>query len=403
VDADATLVEKVTALLPYLNERQRRLFLAVEARCLGPGGVSRVARAAGVSRPTIQQGLRELAGPVVALERVRRPGAGRKKLAERDPGLLTALEALVEPDTRGDPMSPLRWTCKSTRQLARALTGAGHRVSHTVVAELLDRAGYSLQAPAKTLEGRQHPDRDAQFRYLNEQVKAFLAAGQPVVSVDAKKKELVGTFKTGGREWQPKGHPEPVNVHDFPDPRLGKAIPYGIYDLGRNTGWVVVGQDHDTASFAVASLRRWWQAVGAAAYPGAERVLLCADGGGSNGYRVRLWKVELQRFADATGLEVTVCHLPPGTSKWNKIEHRLFAHISLNWRGRPLVSHEVIVELIGATTTQAGLRVQAEFDPGQYPTKVKVSDEEMARLHLTPHPFHGEWNYTLKPSPDSHA
>jgi len=384
-------------LLPYLNERQRRLYLAVEARGLGHGGVARVARATGVSRPTIRQGLRELTDPIAASERVRQPGGGRKKLTERDPTLLRDLEALVEPDSRGDPMSPLRWTCKSTRQLAEALVGAGHRVSHTVVAELLNQAGYSLQAPTKTLEGRQHPDRDAQFRYLNEQVKACLEAGQPVVSVDAKKKELVGAFKNGGREWQPKGRPEQVNVHDFPDPHLGKAIPYGIYDVGRNTGWVTVGQDHDTASFAVASLRRWWQAVGTGAYPAAERVLICADGGGSNGYRVRLWKVELQRFADQSGLAVMVCHLPPGTSKWNKIEHRLFAHISMNWRGRPLVSHEVIVDLIGATTTQAGLRVQAELDVGQYPTKIKVSDEEMASLHLTPHAFHGEWNYTLAP------
>jgi Rhodopirellula transposase DDE domain len=333
---------------------------------------------------------------------VRQAGGGRKKLTERDPTLLRDLEALVDPDTRGDPMSPLRWTCKSTRQLAEALAGAGHRVSHTVVAELLAQAGYSLQAPTKTLEGRQHPDRDAQFRYLNEQVKAFLGAGQPVVSVDAKKKELVGAFQNGGREWQPTGQPERVNVHDFPDPRLGKAIPYGIYDIGRNTGWVTVGQDHDTASFAVASLRRWWQAVGMAAYPAAARLLISADGGGSNGYRVRLWKVELQRFADDSGLTVTVCHLPPGTSKWNKIEHRLFAHTSLNWRGRPLVSHEVIVELIGATTTQAGLRVQAELDLGQYPTKVKVTDEEMASLHLTPHAFPGEWNYTLMPATASH-
>src|SRR5688572_25472080 len=384
-------------MLPYLNERQRRLFLAVEARAFGRGGVVRVARATGVSRPTIQQGLRELSGPVTAPDRVRQPGGGRKQLTDRDPTLFGDLEALVDPDTRGDPMSPLRWTCKSTRQLAEALAGAGHRVSHTVVAELLDRAGYSLQAPAKTVEGHQHPDRDAQFRYLNEQVKTFLGAGQPVVSVDAKKKELVGAFRNGGREWQPRGQPEQVNVHDFPDPRVGKAIPYGIYDVGRNTGWVTVGQDHDTASFAVTSLRRWWQAVGASTYPAAERLLICADGGGSNGYRVRLWKVELQRFADESGLAVTVCHLPPGTSKWNKIEHRLFAHISMNWRGRPLVSHEVVVALIGATTTQAGLRVQAELDLGQYPTKVKVADEEMASLQLTPHAFHGEWNYTLAP------
>jgi hypothetical protein len=398
VDADTGLAEKYIGLLPYLNERQRRLYLAVEARAFGHGGIARVSRATGVSRPTIQHGLRELSGPVASPDRVRQVGGGRKKLTERDPALLSGLEALVDPDTRGDPMSPLRWTCKSTRQLSEALAGVGHRVSHTVVAELLAQAGYSLQAPTKTVEGHQHPDRDAQFRYLNEQVKTFLGAGQPVVSVDAKRKELVGAFKNGGREWQPKGQPEQVNVHDFPDPRLGKAIPYGVYDVGRNMGWVTVGQDHDTASFAVASLRRWWQAIGTKAYRGADRLLICADGGGSNGYRVRLWKLELQRFADESGLTVTVCHLPPGTSKWNKIEHRLFAHISMNWRGRPLISHEVIVELIGATTTEAGLRVQAELDLGQYPTKVKVTDEEMAALHLTPHAFHGEWNYTLVPA-----
>jgi hypothetical protein len=397
VDADRELKEKMTALLPYLNERQRRLFLAVEARALGHGGVVRVARATGVSRPTIKQGLRELTGAVAPRERVRRVGGGRRSLAERNPALLTDLEALVDPDTRGDPMSPLRWTCKSTRQLAGALQERGHRVGYRTVAALLDQAGYSLQAAAKTLEGSQHPDRDAQFRYLNDQVKALLAAGQPVVSVDAKKKELVGTFKNGGREWQPQGQPEQVNVHDFPDKQVGKAIPYGVYDVGRNAGWVTVGRDHDTATFAVASLRRWWQAVGTGAYPGAERLLICADGGGSNGYRIRLWKVELQQFADASGLTVTVCHLPPGTSKWNKIEHRLFAHISMNWRGRPLVSHEIIVDLIGATTTSTGLRVQAELDPGQYPTKVKVSDDELATVQLTPHAFHGEWNYTVTP------
>ncbi len=402
VDGDGELTEKVSALLPYLNERQRRLFLAVEARALGHGGVVRVARAAGVSRPTIQQGLRELAGSEPPTERVRRVGGGRKSLAERDPALLTDLEALVDPDTRGDPMSPLRWTCKSTRQLAGALQERGHRVGYRTVAALLDQAGYSLQAAAKTLEGNQHPDRDAQFHYLNDQVKAFLAASQPVVSVDAKKKELVGAFKNGGREWQPQGRPEPVNVHDFPDKQVGKAIPYGVYDAGRNAGWVTVGRDHDTATFAVASLRRWWQVVGMDAYPGAERLLICADGGGSNGYRVRLWKVELQQFADATGLAVTVCHLPPGTSKWNKIEHRLFAQISMNWRGRPLISHEIIVDLIGATTTATGLRVQAELDPGAYPTKVKVSDDELATVHLTPHPFHGEWNYTVTPRPTAH-
>jgi hypothetical protein len=397
VDADAPLAEKLRAVLPSLNEQQRRLLLAAEARSLGRGGVARVARAAGVSRPTIYQGLSELAGPRAAPGRVRRPGGGRKQLREQDPSLATDLEALVDPDTRGDPMAPLRWTCKSTRQLAAALAQRGHRVGYRTVAALLDQAGYSLQAPAKRLEGAQHPDRDAQFRYLNEQVKAFLAAGQPVVSVDAKKKELVGRFKNGGREWQPRGQPEAVNVYDFPDRHLGKAIPYGIYDIGRNAGWVSVGRDHDTASFAVASLRRWWLAVGAAAYPAAERLLICADGGGSNGYRVRLWKVELQRFADESGLQVTVGHLPPGTSKWNKIEHRLFSHISLNWRGRPLVSHEVIVELIGATTTRAGLQVRAALDSGPYPTRVKVSDEVLARVRLMPHAFHGEWNYTLAP------
>jgi hypothetical protein len=402
VDADRDLKAKVTALLPHLNERQRRLFLAAEARALGHGGVAQVARAAGVSRPTIQQGLRELTGSVGPTERVRRVGGGRKSLAERNPVLLTDLEALVDPDTRGDPMSPLRWTCKSTRQLAGALQERGHLVGYRTVAALLDQAGYSLQAAVKTLEGNQHPDRDAQFHYLNDQVKASLAAGQPAVSVDAKKKELVGTFKNGGREWQPQGQPEQVNVHDFPDKRVGKAIPYGVYDVGRNAGWVTVGRDHDTATFAVASLRRWWQAVGMDAYPGAERLLICADGGGSNGYRVRLWKVELQQFADATGLTVTVCHLPPGTSKWNKIEHRLFAHISMNWRGRPLISHEVVVDLIGATTTATGLQVPAELDPGAYPTKVKVSDNEFATVHLTPHAFHGEWNYTVTPRPGDH-
>ena len=402
MDADWDLKEKVAALLPYLNERQRRLFLAVEARALGHGGVVRVARAAGVSRPTIQQGLRELTGSVALPERVRRVGGGRKSLAERNPALLPDLEALVDPDTRGDPMSPLRWTCKRTRQLAGALQERGHRVGYRTVAALLDQAGYSLEAATKTLEGNQHPDRDAQFHYLNDQVKAFLEAGQPVVSVDAKKKELVGPFKNGGREWQPQGQPEPVNVHDFPDKQVGKAIPSGVYDVGRNAGWVTVGRDHATAAFAVASLRRWRQAVGMGAYQGAERLLICADGGGSNGYRVRLWKVELQQFADASGLAVTVCHRPPGTRKWNKLEHRLFAHSSMNWRGRPLVSHEIIVDLIGATTTASGLQVQAELDPGAYPTKVKVSDDELATVQLTPHAFHGEWNYTVTPRPTDH-
>lgn len=391
------LAQTVTTMLPHLNERQRRLLLGAAARSLGRGGIAAVSRASGVSRPTVKKAVQELEQPSMPVERVRQAGGGRKRIRDRSPEIVTELEHLVDPDTRGDPMSPLRWTCKSTRQLADALTSRGYPISHPVVAELLHEAGYSLQANAKTLEGSAHPDRDAQFRYLNEQVKAFLAQELPVVSVDTKKKELVGPFKNGGREWRPQGQPEPVNVHDFPDPRVGKAIPYGIYDVGRNAGWVNVGQDHDTASFAVASLRRWWQVVGMRSYPAAQGLLICADSGGSNGYRVRLWKVELQSLANETGLQVVVCHLPPGTSKWNKIEHRLFSHISMNWRGRPLVSHEVVVDLIGATTTRAGLRVEAERDEGAYPTKVKVSDAEMAALRITPHPFHGEWNYTIEP------
>jgi len=361
-----------------------------------------VAAAAKVSRPTVYQGLRELreAAPDLG-ERVRRKGGGRKRLADKDPVLLSDLDRLVEPTARGDPMSPLRWTCKSTRQLAHALSAAGHPVSSWTVGELLHQQHYSLQANSKTREGSQHADRDAQFRYLNAQVEGFLQAKLPVVSVDTKKKELVGNFKNGGREWQPRGQPEEVQVHDFPDPAVGKAIPYGIYDVGRNTGWVNVGQDHDTATFAVESLRRWWRTVGAVLYPQAKRLLICADSGGSNGYRLRLWKVEMGRWATEVGLTIAVCHLPPGTSKWNRIEHRLFSHISMNWRGRPLESHEVVVELIGATTTRAGLEVHAERDLGTYPTSIKVSDEELAAVRVAPHPFHGEWNYTISPaSPD---
>jgi transposase len=397
MDSDTLLARKFAVILPQLNEKQRRLILAAEARSLGHGGISRVARASGLSRATIQRALHELDSPAPTTARVRRSGGGRKRTSEHDPSIMTDLESLIEPDTRGDPMSPLRWTCKSLRQLVKALKQRGHKVSRQVVANLLHEAGYSLQANLKTLEGTQHPDRDAQFHYLDEQLRSFLEQGLPVVSVDAKKKELVGEFKNGGQEWQPKGEPEKVKAHDFPDSKLGKAIPYGIYDLGRNTGWVTVGRDHDTASFAVASLHRWWQVVGSHAYPEAKQLLICADAGGSNGYRLRLWKVELQGFANATGLQVTVCHLPPGTSKWNKIEHRLFAHISMNWRGRPLVSHEVIVELIGATTTLEGLQVRAELDANVYPTKVKVSDDELAAVQLTPHAFHGEWNYTISP------
>jgi DNA-binding phage protein len=398
VETHRRLAETFGLLAPYLNERQRRLWLAAEARTLGRGGVAQVARATGVARPTIHKGLKEFAQPEALGGRVRRPGGGRKPLRETDPALVVALEALVEPDTRGDPMSPLRWTCKSTQQLAQALTEAGHPVSHDVVANLLHALDYRLQANVKTREGSQHPDRDTQFRYLNEQVRTFRDRGLPVLSVDAKKKELVGRFKNGGREWQPTGQPETVHVHDFPDPVLGKAIPYGIYDVGRNAGWVSVGQDHDTASFAVESLRRWWRGEGVTVYPEVHELLLCADAGGSNGYRVRLWKYELGRWATESGLAITVCHLPPGTSKWNKIEHRLFAHISMNWRGRPLESHEVIVALIGATTTRQGLRVHAQRDEGSYPTHVKVSDEALATVPITPHAFHGEWNYTIRPT-----
>ncbi len=398
MDEHGALARKLASILPQLNERQRRVVLAAEARALGRGGVTRVARAAQVSRTTVHAALSELDTAVPDSGRSRRSGGGRTSCQESDPTLVGDLEALIEPTTRGDPMSPLRWTCKSTRQLAAALQAQGHQVSYRTVARLLQQLEYSLHAPRKVLEGGDHPDRDAQFEYLNGQVTAALAAGQPVVSVDAKKKELVGPFKNGGQEWQPQGQPERVNVYDFVDKQVGKAIPYGIYDVGRNAGWINVGQDHDTAQFAIESLRRWWRSVGAPTYPQAERLLICADGGGSNGVRVRLWKVALQALADETGLQITVCHLPPGTSKWNKIEHRLFAHISMNWRGRPLVSHEVIVELIGATTTRTGLTVQAVRDTGSYPTKIKVSDDALAAVHLTLHAFHGEWNYTISPT-----
>jgi transposase len=394
---DEQMTQRLTAILPYLNERQRRLLLAAEAEVLGRGGVSRVARASGVSRVTIHKALQEKGKSSPNDTRIRRTGGGRKKKREHDPSLVTDLEQLISPSTRGDPMSPLRWTCKSTRQLAEELSKQGHDVSEHLVRELLHEADYSLQANAKTLEGSHHPDRDAQFQYLSDQTREFLARGWPVVSVDTKKKELVGAFKNPGQEWRPKGQPETVNVHDFPDPQLGKAIPYGVYDVGRNSGWVNVGQDHDTASFAVASLQRWWESVGYPTYPQAQQLLICADGGGSNGYRVRLWKVEIQRLANLTGLSITVCHLPPGTSKWNKIEHRLFSHISMNWRGRPLISHEVVVDLIGATTTRTGLQVRAELDPRLYPTKVQVSDEDLAAVRLMPLAFHGEWNYTIAP------
>ena len=397
MNTEQQLSIKLNTVLPHLNEKQRRLFLAAEAKALGWGGISKVAQATGVSRVTIYKALEEIQLHSPVSERIRKPGAGRKGVEEHYPDLSKELELLVDPVTRGDPESPLRWTCKSTRQLATELARQGYRASHVTIAELLHDLDYSLQANAKTLEGSKHPDRDAQFNYINEEVKQFLKRGQPVISVDTKKKELVGNFKNPGREWQPKGAPEKVEVHDFASLESPKVIPYGIYDIGKNMGWINVGCDHDTASFAVASIRRWWLSMGKAIYPEAKDLMICADGGGSNGYRVRLWKVELQSFATETGFQITTCHFPPGTSKWNKIEHRLFSHISMNWRGRPLVSHEVIVKLIGKTFKQQGLWVKAKLDKRKYPTKIKVSDQEMKQIKLKPHTFHGEWNYSIKP------
>jgi hypothetical protein len=390
---------KYKALAPTLTERARRIWAATEARAAGWGGITGVARATGISSSTIQRGLQELKTKrPLPPGRVRRPGGGRKKTVDKDPTLLADLEGLVEPTASGDPMSPLRWTSKSVRQLAASLQGMGHQVSRQLVAELLAATGYSLQANRKTREGTSHPDRDAQFRYINQQVRRFQAATQPVISVDTKKKELVGDFKNAGRQWRPTGQPEPVRVHDFIIPTKGKAIPYGVYDLTRNAGWVSVGVDHDTATFAVRTIGRWWHKMGRPRYRRARALLITADAGGSNGARVRLWKWELQRLADRTRLAITVCHLPPGTSKWNKIEHRLFSYISTNWRGRPLVSLAVIVNLIGATRTAAGLRVRCELDRGAYPQGRDISDAQMTALNLVPHRFHGDWNYTINPA-----
>ncbi len=394
---------KFELLRPLMTERLRRQWAACEARTLGRGGVTLVAQATGLSRTTISSGLCELRQRAqqphqdLAPERIRAAGAGRPSCPQDDPSLLAALEALVEPTSRGDPQSPLRWTCKSTRHLAEELSRQGHAVSHQTVAALLHAVDYSLQANRKTHEGTDHPDRNAQFEHLNARVQALQRRGQPVISVDAKKKELVGDFKQAGRDWRPAGQPQEVRAKDFVDEELGKVIPEGVYDLGRNEGWVSVGIDHDTAEFAVASVRRWWQAMGAAAYPQAEQLLITADAGGSSDYRSRRWKVALQELADETGLRVAVCHFPPGTSKWNKIEHRMFCHITKNWRGRPLVSRGVVVSLIGSTKTKAGLRIRAELDTKAYPLGIKVSDEELAAVQLTKDKFHGEWNYEIAP------
>jgi hypothetical protein len=393
------LSEKFERIRPHLNEASLRLWAANEALSLGYGGVSEVSRATELSRTTIHAGIAELEGAAVAHEsnRIRRSGGGRKKLTDKDPGLLGALNKLVDPVTRGDPESPLRWTSKSTTKLAQELSTSGHPVSQRTVCDLLTGEGYSLQSVRKTREGAQHPDRDAQFQFLNAQVQAALKAGQPVISVDTKKKELVGDFKNPGREWQKKKTPIQVRVHDFVDPVLGKAAPYGVYDLAANQGWVSVGIDHDTAEFAVESIRRWWRRMGKPIYPKATRLLITADCGGSNGYRVRLWKVALQRLADETSITLQVRHLPPGTSKWNKIEHRMFCHITQNWRGKPLESLAVIVDLIGHTTTEKGLKIRAEIDASSYPKGQTVSDEALKLVQLKPDEFHGEWNYAILP------
>jgi hypothetical protein len=402
---DTTAITRIEviyqSLSPLMDERMRRQWAAAEAHAYGWGGLRAVHTATGLSVNTIRKGLDELAARaagVVPSARIRQEGGGRKCQTERDPGLAVALEQLIDPLTRGDPQSPLRWLCKSTAELARALTTQGHPVSARTVGRLLHAAGYSLQSNRKTHEGASHPDRDAQFAHLNTQVQDFQQRGQPTISVDTKKKELIGNFRTSGREWQPRGEPVEVLIHDFVDKQLGKAIPYGVYDLTENQGWVSVGIDHDTARFATESIRRWWHHMGCHCHQHARELLITADGGGSNGSRCRLWKVALQELATDLGLPIYVCHFPPGASKWNKIEHRMFCHITQNWRGRPLVSHEVIVNLIAATATQQGLTIKAELDTGCYPTGIKISDAELAAINLQRADFHGEWNYHILPA-----
>lgn len=401
---ETTVAEKFDKLSSMMNEKLRRRWAGCEALALGRGGISAVAVATGLSRTTIRKGIQEVRqhypelAESIHVERVRQPGAGRPPVEETDPTLLSDLKQLVDPATRGEPTSPLLWTSKSTRSLAEELTKLGHQVSARTVARLLHEMDYSLQANRKTREGKQHPDRDAQFQHINKQVRRFQRRKQPVISVDAKKRELVGDFKNGGREWQPQGRPEPVRTHDFKDKELGVAIPYGVYDQTQNSGWVSVGIDRNTAEFAVESIRRWWRRMGAKTYPHATDLLITADAGSSNGYRCRLWKVCLQQLADELGLKITVCHFPPGTSKWNKIEHRMFCHITENWRGRPLVSRAVVVNSIGNTTTKTGLTIKAHLDKNSYKTGIKVSAQEIAALNIHRDRFHGDWNYTFKPS-----
>lgn len=396
---DTELIKtRFESIAPFLDERLRRIFAAAEAMAIGYGGPSIVSRETGVSRAAIALGLKELKEPEKPdTQRLRKKGGGRKRAIDKNPRLKEDLERLLEPDTRGDPQSPLLWTCKSVRKLSAELNRMGHKASHNLVAELLKDMGYSLQANQKTLEGSSHPDRDAQFEFINSKVKACQATRQPVISVDTKKKELVGDFKNAGREFRPKGLPRKVRVHDFLIPELGRASPYGVYDITDNVGWVNVGIDHDTSAFAVESIRAWWNTMGHERYPGANQLLITADGGGSNGYRVRLWKVELQKLANETGLSISVSHLPPGTSKWNQIEHRLFSFITQNWRGKPLVTHEVIVNLIAATSTKEGLQVRCQLDTNSDPKGIKISDEMMANVNIERDSFHGEWNYTISP------
>lgn len=404
MDIESAVRERYKNLEWALDERLRRLYAAAEAKAIGHGGITLVQKVTGVARGSIKQGLKELLPSQRtpsgdgSNQRIRRIGGGRKASVKDDAKLLAALESLVEPVTRGDPESPLRWTCKSLRQLESELRSQGHAVSHTSIGVLLKKLGYSLQGNRKTLEGGDHPDRNAQFEFINERAKDAMYNGQPVISVDTKKKELVGQYKNGGKELRPIGNPEEVNVYDFVDKELGRANPYGVYDIINNLGWVSVGTDHDTASFAVATIRRWWFGMGKELYPDARELLIMADGGGSNGSRVRLWKLELQNLANELNIPIRVSHFSPGTSKWNKIEHRLFSYISMNWRGKPLVTHEAIVNLIAATTTRKGLRVRAELDPGHYPKGIKVTDEELKTVHIVREDFHGEWNYSILPS-----